>query len=187
MNEGAHPVERGKAAVGCPSACSGAFVFVVCVLVGLALASCGGTTAEPRTVARNTTSSAGTHTTSARAHTFVPPPADAIVTMRRFSPVSLMWQTIFVRPDGHGLLTTLIGETAGAPHRPFQLTGNQLARLRRLIAAARSVKPGPSRPGDYLYTLHIPGEAPMSLEGPMPARLGALVSFLDGLTLTYCC
>ena len=49
------------------------------------------------------------------------------------------------------------------------------------------MKPGPSRSGDYLYTLHIPGEAPTSFEGPMPKRLGALVNFLDGLTLTYCC
>ena len=107
--------------------------------------------------------------------------------MRRFSPVSLMWQTVFVQPDGRGLLTSLIGETGGAPHRAFRLPASQLATLRRLIAGARSVKPRPSRPGDYLYTLHIPGEAQFSFEGPMPSRLSALINFLDGLTLTYCC
>ena len=107
--------------------------------------------------------------------------------MRWFSPVSLMWQTIFVEPDGHGLLTSLVGETAGAPHRGFQLSAAQLARLRGLIASAKSVKPRPSKAGDYLYTLHIPGEAQMSFEGPMPRRLSALVDYLDGLTLAYCC
>jgi hypothetical protein len=65
-----------------------------------------------------------TQPASERAHTFIPPPANAIVSMRRFSPVSPMWQTIFVQPDGHGLLTSRIGETGGAPHRPFQLSAH---------------------------------------------------------------
>jgi hypothetical protein len=164
---------------------------MVCLLAGLALVGCGAN-GKPRAVARTTTASVPTpvlptQPASARAHTFISPPADAIVTMRRFSPVSLMWQSIFVQPDGHGLLTSLIGETAGAPHRAFRLSASQLATLRRLIAAAKSVKPGPSKSGDYLYTLHIPGEAQFSFEGPMPRRLTALVNFLDGLTLTYCC
>lgn len=164
---------------------------MVCVLAGLALAGCGthtkSSTSARRTTAATPTTAASAHTASPQAHKFIPPPANAIVAMRRFSPVSLMWQTVFVQPDGHGLLTSLIGETGGAPHRPFQLSASQLAKLRRLIAAAKSVKPGPSKPGDYLYTLHIPGEAQISFEGPMPGRLRALVNFLDGLTLTYCC
>lgn len=167
--------------------------WIACPVICLALASCGST-ATPRTVTRVTNASDGPAAASvtarkaaARAHTFVPPPANAIVSMRRFSPESLMWQTVFVRPDGSGLLTSLIGETAGAPHRAFQLSAHQLATLRRLIAAARSSRAGPGRPGPYLYTLHLPGKATMSLEGPMPARLRALLDFLDGLTLTYCC
>jgi hypothetical protein len=107
--------------------------------------------------------------------------------MRRFSLVTLTWQTVFVEPHGHGLLTTLIGELAGAPHRPFQLSARQLATLRGVIAAAKSVKPGASKRGDYLYTLHIPGESAMSLEGPVPVRLRALIDFLSGLMFTYCC
>lgn len=162
--------------------CSG----IACLLVGVTLASCGAT-AHPRTVTRLTTTSASARTAAVRAHKFIPPPANAIVSMRRFSPQSLMWQTIFVRPDGSGLLTTLIGETAGAPHRAFQLSASQLATLRRLIAGARSARPGPGKPAAYFYTLRIPGKAQMGLEGPMPKRLGALVNFLDALTLTYCC
>jgi hypothetical protein len=168
-----------------------ALVGTVCVLAGFALASCGAN-AQPHTVALSTTTAppvagAPSSAASKRAHTFIAPPADAIVTMRRFSPVSLMWQTIFVEPDGRGLLTSLIGETAGAPHRGFRLSPPQLARLRRLIAGARTVRPGPGKPGDYLYTLHIRGEAQLSFEGPMPRRLSALVDYLDGLTLAYCC
>jgi hypothetical protein len=159
---------------------------IACLFAGLALGGCGAT-AKRQTVTRSTTLSEAPQVRAAHAHTFIAPPANAIVSMRRFSPTSLMWQTIFVRPNGSGLLTTLIGETAGAPHRPFQLSARQLASLRRLIAGARSSKPGPGRPGPYLYTLHIPGKATESLEGPMPKPLHALISFLDGLTLTYCC
>lgn len=163
----------------------------LCLLAALGLAGCGAKAAS-RTVTRSSTAVVPTpvlptQPASAQAHKFIPPPADAIVTMRRFSPVSLTWQSVFVEPNGYGLLTSLIGETAGAPHRAFQLPATQLARLRRLIAGARSVRPGPSRAGDYLYTLHIHGEAQFSFEGPIPKRLAALVNFLDGLTLTYCC
>jgi hypothetical protein len=164
----------------------GAAAVIVCLSAALALSGCGGA-AERQTVTRRNTISAAPQIRAARAHTFIAPPANAIVSMRRFSPTSLMWQTIFVRPNGSGLLTTLIGEEAGAPHRPFQLSARQLASLRRLVEAARSAKPGPSRPGPFLYTVHLPGEATFSLEGPMPKPLHALVAFLDGLTLTYCC
>jgi len=139
-------------------------------------------------VTQTTTADATENTTAAvQAHKFIPPPANAIVSMRRFSPVSLMWQTVFVQPAGNGLLTTLIGEIGGAPHRAFRLTAGQLAILRRLIAAARSVKPGPSTAGPYLYSLHIAGEKPVSMEGPLPSRLNQLVNFLNDLMLTYCC
>jgi hypothetical protein len=165
---------------------AGAAALLVCLFAGLVLGGCGGTTAR-QTVTRSMTISEAPQVRAAHAHTFIAPPANALVSMRRFSPTSLMWQTVFVRPNGSGLLTTLIGETAGAPHRPFQLSPDQLASLRRLIAGARSSKPGPSKPGPYLYTLHIPGKATLSLEGPMPKPLHELISFLDRLTLTYCC
>lgn len=161
----------------------------------LPLAACGRS-GKPQPAARSTTvtetqtiAGAETQNTTARiqAHKFIPPPANAIVSMRRFSPVSLMWQTIFVRPDGNGLLTSLIGEIGGAPHKAFRLSAGQLATLRRLLAATRSVKPGPSRSGPYLYSLHIAGATPISVEGPMPMRLTQLVNFLNGLMLTYCC
>lgn len=174
-----HPTSRRRGAFS-------AAAVIVCLSAGLTLAGCG-TTTKRQTATRRTTISAAPQIRAARAHTFIAPPANAIVSMRRFSPTSLMWQTIFVRPNGSGLLTTLIGEEAGAPHRPFHLSPRQLASLRRLIAAARPSKPGPSRPGPYLYTLHIPGKAAFSLEGPMPKPLHALVAFLDGLTLAYCC
>jgi hypothetical protein len=162
---------------------------VACLVLALVptLASCGDN-GKARSVTRDTTASAGAKmTASAQPHTFIPPPADAIVTMRRFSPVSLMWQSVFVQPDGNGLLTSLIGETAGAPHRRFHLSARQLATLRRLITAAKPVKTGPSSRGDYLYTLHIAGEASVSFEGSMPTRLRQLVDFLSALMLTYCC
>lgn len=156
-----------------------ALVPTVCLAVVLTLASCGGN-GGPRSVAR-------TATASVQAHTYIPPPANAIVTMRRFSTIGMTWQSIYVQPDGNALLTSLIGETAGAPHRHFRLTAAQLATLRRLIAAARSVKPGPSRSGLYQYSLHIAREPLMSLEGSMPRPLAKLVNFLDGLILARCC
>jgi hypothetical protein len=161
---------------------------LVCLLIALTLASCGGSDKPPVQRAQTTTADATTTPTArAQAHTFVPPPANAIVYMRRFSPVSLMWQTIFVQPNGRGLLTSLIGETAGAPHRAFRLSASELVALRRLLAAARAVKPGPSKAGPYLYSLHIAGEAPFSMEGPIPTRLNHLVNYLGDLMLNYCC
>lgn len=107
--------------------------------------------------------------------------------MRRFSPVSEMWQSVFVRPDGSGVLTSLIGEIAGAPQRHFRLSSSRLERLRHLIATARDVRSRVSGPGDYVYSLHIGGEPPLSLEGKLPKRLSPLVAFLGKLMLTYCC
>jgi hypothetical protein len=156
-----------------------AVALTLCLAVVPTLSSCGGNS-QPRAVTR-------TATASVQAHTFIPPPANAIVTMRRFSTKGLTWQSIYVQPDGKALLTSLIGETAGAPHRPFQLSADQLATLRRLITAARSARPGPSRPGLYQYSLHIAGERLMSLEGPMPRALAKLVNFLGHLMLIYCC
>lgn len=184
MREVTDPPRRWEDAI--THAGAGAGTVVVCLLAGFFLVGCGATARRP-TVTRQTTISEAPQVRAARAHTFTPPPANAIVSMRRFSPTSLMWQTIFVRPNGTGLLTTLIGEEAGAPHRSFQLSPRQLTSLRRLIEAAGPAKPGPGKPGPYIYTLHFPGKPALSLEGPMPKPLGALVNFLDGLTLTYCC
>lgn len=64
------------------------------------------------------------------------PPA-ALVTMRQFSPESLLWQTVSLQTSGRGLLTTLIGEISGAVQKPFRLTGRQVTALRRLVTGAR--------------------------------------------------
>lgn len=87
------------------------------------------------------------------------------------------------------MLTTLIGEISGARRTWFQLSAPQTARLRRLVAAARSMPP--SRPGiaprAELYTLHISGERSENIQGPMARPLASLVNYLSGLMLTYCC
>jgi hypothetical protein len=109
--------------------------------------------------------------------------------MRAYSPASLLWQTVSVRRDGLGLLTTLIGETVGAKRRSFQLPPSQAMLVRTLVARARSVRPPLAgvAPRDTLYTLHIAGAAPKNVQGPMRRPLRALVNFLSGLMLTYCC
>lgn len=114
--------------------------------------------------------------------------ASALVTMRQLSPQSLMWQSVAVKADGTALLTTLIGELAGAPRRTFQLPARQAALLRRLVVRARGAGvPSWINPRAKYYTLHIRGEQALVIEGPMPRRLAALVNFLSGLMFTYCC
>jgi hypothetical protein len=98
-----------------------------------------------------------------------------------------MWQSIFIRRDGTGVLTSLVGEISGAPQRPFRLPRGQFVKLRRLIAGARTARRGANRPGDYIYSLHIAGQPPLGLEGPMPRQLSSLVGFLGNLMLSYCC
>ncbi len=112
----------------------------------------------------------------------------ALVTMRQYSPESLLWQTVSVRADGSALLTTLIGEISGAIRKPFRLPPDQTARLRRLVAAARPVaRPASGDPRAELYTLHISGMPSANIQGRMPKPLAALVHFLSGLMLSQCC
>jgi hypothetical protein len=132
------------------------------------------------------------HKTTARASSArhvafsVQPPA--LVTLRQYSPESLLWQVVSVKAGGKGVLTTLIGEITGAVRKSFQLPAPQAAVLRRLVADARSVRPPPrSDPRAVFYTLHISGGAAANIQGRMPRRLAALVHFLSGLMLTYCC
>jgi hypothetical protein len=125
-------------------------------------------------------------TTTHHVAVFARPPADTMVTMRALAR-SMLWQTVFVRGNGQGVLTTLIGEVSGALQRPFRLSPGQVVTLRRLIAAARSVPPPHDSLGSDLYTLHISGQAAENLSGPMPEPLAALVKFLGNLMLAYCC
>lgn len=112
----------------------------------------------------------------------------ALVTMREYSPESLLWQTVSVRADGSALLTTLIGEISGAIRKPFQLPPDQTARLRRLVAAARPVaRPASGDPRAQLYTLHISGMPSANIQGRTPKPLAALISFLSDLMLAHCC
>jgi hypothetical protein len=155
----------------------------LCVVLVLGLAGCGAGGRLSATTSTTTPNPPPPH----RARRFVSTPANALVTMRRLSPKSLMWQTLFVRRDGSGVLTSLIGEISGAPQRPFRLSGTQLARLHHLVAAARPVRARSSGSGDFLYTLSISGAPASSLEGQMPRQLSALVGYLGGLMTTYCC
>lgn len=114
--------------------------------------------------------------------------SDALVTMREYSPASLLWQTVSVNENGAAVLTTLIGEQTGATQKSFQLSARQAAALRRLVAGARTVRPPrPNDPHAMLYTLHIAGLPGENLEGRTPPRLTALVTFLGNLMLTECC
>jgi hypothetical protein len=112
----------------------------------------------------------------------------AVVTMRQYSPESLMWQTVSIDGNGTGVLTSLIAEISGAVRRSFHLPAPQAARLRRLLGAARRApSPRGRDPRAELYTLHISGEPTAAIQGSMPKPLRALVSYLSGLMLTYCC
>jgi hypothetical protein len=114
--------------------------------------------------------------------------SDALVTMREYSPESLLWQTVSVNANGAAVLTTLIGEQTGATQKSFQLSARQAAALRRLVAGARTVRPPrPNDPRATLYTLHIAGLPAENLEGRTPPRLTALATFLANLMLTECC
>jgi hypothetical protein len=111
-----------------------------------------------------------------------------LVTLRQYSPESLLWQVVAVQANGRGVLTTLIGEITGAVRTSFQLPAPQVAVLRRLVAGARSVRPPPrSDPHAVFYTLHISGGTAANIQGRMPKRLAALVHFLSALMQTYCC
>lgn len=113
---------------------------------------------------------------------------DALVTMRQYSPESLLWQSVSINAQGAAVLTTLIGEETGALRKDFQLPAGQAASLRRLVAGARTVRaPRPNDPHATLYTLHIAGEPAANLQGHTPAPLTALVTFLSNLMLHYCC
>ena len=98
-----------------------------------------------------------------------------------------MWQNVVVRRDGSGILTTLIGEIAGALQKGFRLSPSQLAHLRHLIVQAEPVTPPDTAAANYLYTLHIGGRPSEKIQGPMPRALAQLVTFLSNLMLTYCC
>ena len=112
----------------------------------------------------------------------------ALVTMRQFSPQSLLWQTISVQPSGHAQLTTLIGEIAGAVRKRFVLPAAQAAKVRQLVRAARTVAPPrPHDPQAQLYTLTLPGLPAESLQGTTPPALTALTGYLSGLMFNYCC
>ncbi len=144
------------------------------------IAGCGGNGHTPahRTTARSS---------SPRAVAYSVKPG-ALVTMRQYSPESLMWQTVSVNADGGALLTTLIGEISGAIRKSFRLPPGQAAVLRRLVAAARrAATPADSDPRAELYTLHISGRPAANIQGRMPKPLAALVRFLSALMLTHCC
>lgn len=160
------------------------------LLAVLALAGCGGAT-RATAPARTTTADVPAESHASRhdiSDTRFLNPGRPLVRMRQYSPESLMWQTVWVKSDGSGVLTTLIGEQVGARQRPFTLPPGQAALLRRLVAAARGVAP-PRHPDvkATLYTLTISGERSENVQGAMAKPLAALVSFLSGLTLTYCC
>lgn len=145
------------------------------------MAACGGTNATTPSHPRLTMGN------RPQQRSYIKPPADAVVTLRRFTPVSLMWQSVFVRPDRSGVLTSLIGEVGGAPQRKFRLSSSQFGRLSHLVAVARHVQHGVSGSGDYIYYLRIGREPLRSFQGKIPVQVRPLFSFLGGLMLTYCC
>ena len=148
------------------------------------LAGCGGS--APGHTRTATTSTSATTTTAQTADYEIE--SSALVTMRQFSPESLLWQTVSLSPSGRGVLTTLIGEVSGAIRKPFRLPARQARILRQLVALARTVKPpAQSDPRAELYTLYITGQPSANIEGRAPKRLTSLIHFLAGLMMTYCC
>lgn len=159
--------------------------FVPMLAVAIAIAACGGVLARDGQAAT---------TTAARAPVAIGQVADyqiepgALVTMREFSPESLLWQEVSLTAHGRGLLTTLIGEVSGATRKHFTLSAAKAATLRRLVAGARHVKPpARSNPRDMLYTLYISGEPSMNIQDPAAKPLQSLINFLSGLTMSECC
>lgn len=129
-----------------------------------------------------------TSTASRAATAFVTQPRRAIVSMRAYSPESLMWQTVSLSADGSGILTTLIGEISGAERRSFRLPARQASTLRRLVTRARPVpQPTAHDPRAELYSVRIAGAPSKTVQGRARAQLEALVRFLSGLMQTYCC
>jgi hypothetical protein len=156
------------------------------VVIAVALAGCGGSTRSPtRTVAPP---SERPSPTAVRRAKFINTPPDALVSMRRFSPKSLMWQTVFVRTNGTGVLTSLIGEIGGVPQVPFRLPAAQLHKLKRLIARSRPGNyVGSNGQPDYTYALRILRHPPEGITGPVPRSVAPLVALLGGLMFKYCC
>lgn len=158
------------------------------LLLALVLAGCGNSSQSPTrsaTADAPAEAHAGKHDVS---DTRFLSPGRPLVRMRSYSPESLMWQTVWVRGDGSGVLTTLIGEQVGARQRPFQLSARQAGQLRRLVAAARGVSPPRhTDPKATLYTLAISGRPSENVQGAAARPLAALVNFLGALMLNYCC
>jgi hypothetical protein len=120
-------------------------------------------------------------------HPFVNAPADALVQLKQ-EPPGMVWQSIFVRPNGTGIVTTLVGEIVGAHQDPFRLSAAQFATLKRLIAATRTSarkSPAVNHTG-YLFLLQLHGRSPSSFDGDTPTRYGALVRFLAGVMYVHC-
>ncbi len=167
------------------------------VALGL-LAGCGGSHAPlTASTGSSATTASRAATVSARAsvtaHAAATNPAysylpGALVTMRQFSPQSLLWQTISIQPNGRGLLTTLIGEISGAVRRHFELSAAQKVTVSRLAVTAARVAPSTSHdPRAELYTLTLRGRPAENLQGEMPPALSALTRYLSGLMTSYCC
>jgi hypothetical protein len=147
----------------------------------LLVAGCGGSSGR-RTRTASTTAVTDTQTAGYAVE------RSALVTMRQFSPESLLWQEVSLAPDGAGVLTTLIGEVSGATRKDFRLPARQGALMRRLVARARTVAPpARSNPRAELYTLYITGEPSANIQGPARKPLAALIDYLSSLMMNYCC
>jgi hypothetical protein len=157
-------------------------ILTLVLLLALILTGCGA--------AARTTSTIRSGLRVRAPKVFVHVPGQALVAMRQYDAKSLLWQTIFVRRDGSGVLTTLIGEIGGAPQRSFQLPSGELTSLRRLIEAVRANGHGSGSDAledGFVYSLHIEGLPSQNAGGAAPKPVAKLIDFLSGLTLTYCC
>jgi hypothetical protein len=151
----------------------------VAVVAALALGACGGSIRPDGHATTTRTASGASDYSDQRS---------ALVWMRQYSTESLLWQTVSISPTGSGELTTLIGEIAGAKRTSFKLPASGMASLRRLLAAARGVKP----PATHvltaeLYSLHVAHLPSEAIQGPAPPQLRRLIVFLSALMTNYCC
>jgi hypothetical protein len=110
---------------------------------------------------------------------------DPLVTMRQVQ--GMTWQTVTVRANGHGAVGMFIGEVTGVKYAPFTLSPAALARLRREIAAARSLPrdiyltpPESAEPfvREEQYVLALGPRSLVTDRSDTPARMRPLVRHL---------
>jgi hypothetical protein len=112
--------------------------------------------------------------------------AHQLVSMRRIDGAT--WQTVVIRTDGTGDVGIFIGEWTGTKHKTFRVDARELARLDRLVAAAKRTPEKPyfgSPAPSIVYIVYVQRHVLQLAPGHEPRQLTGLTGMLSGLIDQY--